>query len=73
MVESKFLRNVHMASYPTAAGVPAAVGHDIRGDANGRQYWLADGARFLYKGPSPCRRPLTPPSEPSAFNPSEHV
>jgi hypothetical protein len=26
MVESKFSRNVHLAPYPTAAGVPAAVG-----------------------------------------------
>jgi hypothetical protein len=37
MVESKFSRNVHLAPYPTAAGT-AAVGHDVRGDANGRQY-----------------------------------
>jgi hypothetical protein len=28
-----------MASYPTAVGVPAAVRHNVRGDANGRQYW----------------------------------
>jgi hypothetical protein len=39
MVESKFSRNVHLALYPIAAGVPAAVGHDVRGDANGQQYW----------------------------------
>jgi hypothetical protein len=38
MVESKFSRNIHLVSYPMAAGVPAAVGHDVRGDANGRQY-----------------------------------
>jgi hypothetical protein len=38
MVESKFLRNIHLASYPMAAGVPAAVGYGVRGDANGRQY-----------------------------------
>jgi hypothetical protein len=39
MVESKFARNVHLAPYLTAAGVPAAMGHDVRGDADGRQYW----------------------------------
>jgi hypothetical protein len=39
MVELKFSRNVHLASYPTAAGVPAAMGHDVRGAANGRQHW----------------------------------
>jgi hypothetical protein len=30
MVESKFLRNVHHVSYPTAAGVPAAVPNGVR-------------------------------------------
>jgi hypothetical protein len=30
MVDSKFLTNVHLASWPTALGVPAAVGHDVR-------------------------------------------
>jgi hypothetical protein len=39
MVESKFSTNVHLASWPTALGVPAAVGHGVRGASNGRQYW----------------------------------
>jgi hypothetical protein len=39
MVESKFSKNVHLAPYPTAVGVPAAVGHSVRGDANSRLYW----------------------------------
>jgi hypothetical protein len=47
MVESKFSRNVHLALYPTAAGVPAAVGHGIRGGANGRLYCPV--------GPDSCR------------------
>jgi hypothetical protein len=34
----KIFENVHLASYHMAAEVPAAVGHDVRGDANGRQY-----------------------------------
>jgi hypothetical protein len=34
----KISRNVHPASYPTAPWVPAAVGHDVRGGANGRLY-----------------------------------
>jgi hypothetical protein len=36
MVESKISRNVHLAPYPTAAGVPATVRHCVWGDANGR-------------------------------------
>jgi hypothetical protein len=40
MVESEFTRNVHLSSYLTVVGVPAAVGHDVKGDANGWQYWL---------------------------------
>jgi hypothetical protein len=39
MVESKFSTNVRLALWPTALGVPAAVGHGVRGAANGRQYW----------------------------------
>jgi hypothetical protein len=39
MVNSKFSTNVHLASWPTSLGVPAAVGHGVRGAANGRQYW----------------------------------
>jgi hypothetical protein len=39
MVESKFSRNVHLASWPTALGVPAAVGHGVREAANVPQYW----------------------------------
>jgi hypothetical protein len=31
-------RNVHLASYPTAVGVPVAVEHNIRSGANGRLY-----------------------------------
>jgi hypothetical protein len=38
MVELKFSRNVHMVSWPTALGVPAAVGHGVSGDASGQQY-----------------------------------
>jgi hypothetical protein len=45
MVESNFLKNLHLALYPTAAGVHAAVGHNIKGDANGRLY--CGRARFL--------------------------
>jgi hypothetical protein len=30
MIELKFSRNVHLASYPTAAGVSAAVGHGVK-------------------------------------------
>jgi hypothetical protein len=46
MVESKISRNVHLALYPTSAGVPAAVGHDVKG---GRQRLavLPSGTRFL--------------------------
>jgi hypothetical protein len=36
MVGSKFSTNVHLALWPTALGVPAAVGHGVRGHANGR-------------------------------------
>jgi hypothetical protein len=36
MVEPKISRNIHLASNPTASGVPTAVGHGIRGGANGR-------------------------------------
>jgi hypothetical protein len=36
MVESKFSRNVHLVSWPTALEVLAAV---VRRDANDRQYW----------------------------------
>jgi hypothetical protein len=39
MVASKFSTNVHLVSWPMALGVPAAVGHGVRGDANGWQYW----------------------------------
>jgi hypothetical protein len=39
MVESKISRNVHLVSWLTALGVLAAVGHDVRRDANDRQYW----------------------------------
>jgi hypothetical protein len=39
MVQSKFSTNVHLAPWLTALGVPAAVGHDVRGAVNGRQYW----------------------------------
>jgi hypothetical protein len=52
MVKSKISRNVHLALYPATAGVPAAVGHDVRGGANGRLYWpvgqipAAVGARW---------------------------
>jgi hypothetical protein len=38
MVESKFSTNVHLAPWPTTFGVPAAVGHSVRGAVNGRQY-----------------------------------
>jgi hypothetical protein len=38
MAESKISRNIHLASYSTAAGVPAAVGHGVRGGTNGRLY-----------------------------------
>jgi hypothetical protein len=48
MVEPKISRNIHLASYPTAAGVPAAVGHDVRGGDNGRLYYPV--------GPDSCRR-----------------
>jgi hypothetical protein len=34
MTESKFSRNVVL--WPTVLGVPAAVRHDVRGDANSR-------------------------------------
>jgi hypothetical protein len=97
MAESKFSTNVHLALWPTALGVPAAVGHDVRGAPNGPQPapvgsgscrrgqqrqgpgavahddralapWPAAAGDGLYKGPSPCRRPLTPPTKPSAFN-----
>jgi hypothetical protein len=36
MVETKILRNIHLVSCPTAAGVPTAVPHDVRGGANGQ-------------------------------------
>jgi hypothetical protein len=39
MVDSKVSTNVHLALWPTALGVPAAVGHGVREAANGRQYW----------------------------------
>jgi hypothetical protein len=51
LVELKFWRNIHLAPCPTALGVPAAVGHDVRGAANGRQYWPV--------GPGLTPRPTT--------------
>jgi hypothetical protein len=48
MVESKFSRNVHLVLYPTAVGVLTVVGHDVRGDANGRLYGPV--------GPGSCHR-----------------
>jgi hypothetical protein len=39
LVEPKFWRNIHLAPWPTALGVPAGVSHGVRGAANGRRYW----------------------------------
>jgi hypothetical protein len=32
LVEPKFWRNIHLALWPTTLGVPAAVGHGVRGN-----------------------------------------
>jgi hypothetical protein len=47
MVGSKFSTNVHLAPWPMALGVPAVVGHGVRGAANGR----AGGVRLLPSWP----------------------
>jgi hypothetical protein len=39
MVEPIFSKNVYLTPWLAALGVHAAVGHDVRGDANGRQNW----------------------------------
>jgi hypothetical protein len=39
MVEPKISRSIHLTSWSTTLGVPAAVGHGVRGDANGRHNW----------------------------------
>jgi hypothetical protein len=36
MVDSKFSTNVHLAPWPTALGVPTAVGHGVRGSTGRR-------------------------------------
>jgi hypothetical protein len=38
MAEQKICRNIHLASYPTTTGVPAAEGHSVSGGANSRLY-----------------------------------
>jgi hypothetical protein len=49
MVESKFPTNVHLTSWPMALGVPAAMRHDVRGAANGRQTWPDAAAHGVRK------------------------
>jgi hypothetical protein len=44
--------------------IPSAVAHGGRALAP----WSMAAGAGLFKGPSPCRRPLTPPSKHSAFN-----
>jgi hypothetical protein len=39
MVEPKISSNAHLASWPMTLGVPTAVGHNVRRDANDRQNW----------------------------------
>jgi hypothetical protein len=47
---------------------PSVVGHGVRTLAP----WAAAAAPVYIRGRAPVAGPLTPPSKPSAFNPSEH-